>query len=101
MSLNRNNKKYEEKLGDTIGDFVKQDKIKPKYYQISIQSLWKELMGEIVASYTSSIKVSGSKLILVITSGPLKHELAYNKDKLIEKINEKMGDDFIKEVIIR
>ncbi len=58
-------------------------------------------MGEMVAGYTSSIKVSGNKLILVITSGPLKHELAYNKEKLILKINEKMGDDYIKEIIIR
>ncbi len=93
--------KSEEKLSDTIGDFINQDKIKPKYFQTSINSVWKELMGEMVAGYTSSIKVSGNKLILVITSGPLKHELAYNKDKLINKINERMGEDYIKEIIIR
>ncbi len=93
--------KSEERLSDTIGDFINQDKIKPKYFQTSINSVWKELMGEMVAGYTSSIKVSGNKLILVITSGPLKHELAYNKDKLIQKINEKMGEDYIKEIIIR
>ncbi len=101
MSIHRHKKEYEEKLGDTIGNFVKQDKIKPKYYQTSIQSLWQELMGDLVAKYTSSIKVSGNKLILVITSGPLKQELAYSKDKLIALVNEKMGDDFIKDVIIR
>ena len=93
--------KSEERLSDTIGDFINQDKIKPKYFQTSINSVWKELMGEMVAGYTSSIKVSGNKLILVITSGPLKHELAYNKDKLIQKINERMGEDYIKEIIIR
>ena len=93
--------KSEERLSDTIGDFINQDKIKPKYFQTSIISVWKELMGEMVAGYTSSIKVSGNKLILVITSGPLKHELAYNKDKLIQKINERMGEDYIKEIIIR
>jgi hypothetical protein len=93
--------KSEEKLSDTIGDFINQDKIKPKFYQAGISSIWKELMGEMVAGYTSSIKVSGNKLILVITSGPLKHELAYNKEKLINKINEKMGEDYIKEIIIR
>jgi len=91
----------EEKLSDTIGSFINNNRMKPRLHEISINKVWKELMGEMVDRYTSSIKVSNNKLILVITSGPLKHELAYGKDKLIEKINQKMGDDFIKEILIR
>ena len=91
----------EEKLSDAISNFVNQNNIKPKFHQAGINIIWKELMGEMVDRYTSSIKVTNQKLILVITSGPLKHELAYGKDQLIKKINEKMGDDYIKEIIIR
>ena len=91
----------EEKLSDTIGDFVNQGRFKPKLQEISINKVWKDVMGEMVDRYTSSLKVSHNKLIIVISSGPLKHELAYSKDKLIEKINERMGDDYIREIVIR
>lgn len=91
----------EEKLSDTLGNFVNQQKIATKFHQAGINNVWKELMGDMIDRYTSSITVTNHKLILVITSGPLKHELAYGKDKLIEKINERMGDDYIKEIIIR
>ena len=94
-------KKNEEKLSDTLGDYINLDRIKPKFHQVSINMVWKELMGDMVDRYTTSIKVSSNKLIIGISSGPLKHELAYSKDKLIEMINEKMGDDYIKEIIIR
>ena len=91
----------EEKLSDTIGSFVNQSRLKPKLQEISINKVWKDLMGEMVDRYTASLKVTNNKLIILITSGPLKHELAYSKDKLIAKINERMGDAFIKEIIIR
>ena len=91
----------EEKLSDTIGSFVNQGRLKPKLQEISINKVWKDLMGEMVDRYTASLKVTNNRLIILITSGPLKHELAYSKDKLIAKINEKMGDDYIKEIIIR
>jgi len=99
--IKRRKPSNEEKLSDAIGNFVNQNKIKPKLHQAGINNIWKELMGDMVDRYTSSIKVTNHKLILVITSGPLKHELAYSKDQLIEKINERMGDDYIQEIIIR
>ncbi len=95
------NKTNEVKLSDSLGEFVNQRRIKPKLQEISINKVWKELMGEIVDRYTSSIKVTSNKLILSISSGALKHELAYSKEKLIKKINERMGDDYIKDIIIR
>ena len=101
LAIKRREKSNEDKLSDTIGSFVNQDRIKPKFHQVGINIVWKELMGEIVDRYTTSITVSNHKLILVISSGPLKHELAYNKENLINLINDKMGDDYIKEIIIR
>jgi len=92
---------HEDKLIDAIGKYVNQEKIKPKFHQAAINEVWAELMGELVAKYTSSIKVQNNKLILNITSGPLKQELAYNKEKLIALVNEKMGDEYIKDIIIR
>lgn len=96
-----NRKKNEEKLSETLSSFINQDRIRSGYHQTGINKIWKELMGDMIAGYTSSVKVNGNKLILVITSAPLKHELAYNKEKLIELINEKLGYEYINEIVIR
>jgi hypothetical protein len=93
--------KNEEKLSDTLGNYVNQDMIKSRFHEVGISKIWRELMGEMIANYTTSIKVTGTKLILVISSAPLKHELAYNKENLINMINEKIGYEFIKEIILR
>jgi len=93
--------KNEEKLSDTLGNYVKQDNIKSRYHEVGINKIWQELMGEMVNNYTKSIKVTGPKLIILISSAPLKHELLYNKEKLIGLINEKIGYEYIKEIVIR
>lgn len=80
---------------------MNQKRISNKFHEVGINKIWKDIMGEMVDRYTSSLKISNHKLIVVITSGPLKHELAYGKESLIEKINDKLGDDYIKDIIIR
>jgi hypothetical protein len=93
-------KRNEEKLKQTLGDFIGQKQISKGYYQTSLQKVWKELMGEMVADYTTSIRISGEKLILQFSSAPLKQEFMFKKEKLITLINDRMGKEVIKEVII-
>jgi hypothetical protein len=40
-------------------------------------------------------------LYLQILSAPLKHELSFAKDKIRALLNEHLGEEFIKEVVIR
>lgn len=93
-------KRNEENIKKTLGDFVDQKQIRKGYYQTSIQKVWKELMGEMVADYTTSIKISNEKLILQFSSAPLKQEFMFKKEKLITLINDRMGKEVVKEVVI-
>jgi hypothetical protein len=94
-------KRSEEKIDKALEQFVDQKQIRKGYYQSSIQKVWKEMMGDIVADYTSSIKISGDKLILEFTSASLKQEFLYKKDKLVTMLNDRMGKEVITKVIIR
>ncbi len=91
----------EEKLNTTLDAFINQQKIKKSYYEISIRKAWRELMGELVDEYTTSIKISKEKLILEFSSAPLKNEVSFQKDQVIRLLNEKLGKEIIKEVVIR
>lgn len=69
--------------------------------EMRVKSLWAELMGKTISAYTAQIAVRKGVLYLQILSAPLKHELSFAKDKIRALLNERLGEEFIKEVVIR
>ncbi len=67
---------------------------------LQIQDVWEKLMGKTIAKYTDSIKIFGSKLYITTQVAPLKQELVYQKENIIIRVNEALGENVIKEVII-
>lgn len=68
---------------------------------ISVESAWKNLMGNGVNSYTRNVTLRGNKLYVELTSSVLREELHYGKEKIIRMLNEELGRDIIQEVILR
>ena len=58
-------------------------------------------MGITVAKYTDKIYIFDQKLFIHTNVGPLKNELGFQKAQIIERVNEKMGENMINEVIIK
>ena len=76
-------------------------RLKARLNQTKIQAIWESLMGQSIAKYTKDIKIRKNKLYLTIESAPLRQELSYGKEKIAKMINQELGEDFIKEVVIR
>ncbi len=94
-------KKNDNTLQDAMQDMLHEFRLKPQFDEARIKMLWEKLMGKTIATYTSNISVRKNILYLTILSGPLKHELSYAKDKIKNLLNEEMGEEFVKEVVIR
>ncbi len=69
--------------------------------KIDVQDAWKSLMGNGVNSYTKEVVLKGSTLYVSLTSAVLREELSYGKQKIIKMINEEIGKEVIKDVILR
>ena len=69
--------------------------------EIQLIQNWEKLFGKTIAKYTLKIFVNKGRLFLTITSAPLRQELMYSREKLMERINEAIEKDFIKEIIVR
>jgi predicted nucleic acid-binding Zn ribbon protein len=94
-------KAKEQPLRAVLAELISMYKLKPKLSQTRIKALWSELMGPTVARYTKDIEVRGAKLYLSVDSAPLRQELAYGKEKIRERINEALGENYIQAVIFR
>lgn len=68
---------------------------------MKIEDAWETIMGKTIAKYTEKLQVIGTTLYITTPVAPLKQELVYQKAKIIERVNEAMGETLIKEVIVR
>ena len=68
---------------------------------LQITDVWEDLMGKTIARYTDSIQIINQTLFITTSIAPLKNELLYQKEKIIQRVNDALGDHVIKEVVIR
>lgn len=80
---------------------IQEYQLAPQLNETRIKMLWNKLMGKTIVTYTSNIAVRKNILYLTIISAPLKQELSYAKDKIRSLLNEEMGEEYIKDVVIR
>lgn len=68
---------------------------------IQIEEVWEHIMGKTVAKYTDKLQIIGTTLFVTSTVAPLKNELLYQKEKIIERVNEALGEKVIKDVVVK
>ena len=93
------NRINDERISDILKDFVKQNKISKGYHQVSVQEAWDELMDDMIKKYTQSLRFNSGKLFIKLKSASLKQELFANKEQLISILNQKLGQELIREII--
>lgn len=91
----------EYSLGDALNLFLRQSRLKAPLQAMQIEEIWEKLMGKTIARYTGKIQIHGQTLFVSTPVAPLRQELQYQKEKIIERVNEALGEPLIREVVIR
>lgn len=63
--------------------------------------LWETIVGETIANHTRADKVQYGKLYISVDSPGWRNELMFHKKELLEKLNRKLKDAKIKEIVLR
>jgi len=88
-------------LAQALQQFLRQSRIKGNIQAMQIEEVWEELMGKTIARYTDSIKIVNQTLFITTSVAPLKNELLFQKEKIIQRVNEALGEKVIRDVVIR
>ena len=88
-------------IGEALQQFLNKSKLKTGVQALKIEEVWEKIMGKTVAKYTDKLQIIGSTLFITTTVAPLKNELLYQKEKIIEMVNKELDEKLIKEVVIR
>jgi predicted nucleic acid-binding Zn ribbon protein len=87
-------------MKEALNKMLEQSRWKERYLAEKIKLDWEKLMGITVAKHTRDLIIKDQKLYIYTDVAPLRNELSYNKSLLIEKINQHLEENFIKEIIL-
>ena len=91
----------EYSVGDAMKQFLNQSRLKGSVLALQIDEVWEKIMGKTIARYTDKIEIHGTTLYITTSVAPLKQELLYKKENIIQLVNEALNEQLIKEVVIR
>jgi predicted nucleic acid-binding Zn ribbon protein len=88
-------------LGDAIKEFLRDYKHSSKLLESQVVESWSKIMGPSVASLTQSVYIKNGKLYVTLKSSVLRSELMMQKRIIVETLNEHVGSEVIKDIVLR
>lgn len=71
-----------------------------QFKEREVCQVWPDVVGGMIASRTKSIRISDGKIFVSFTSSVVKNEILMVKEGLIKALNDKVGSDVVKDIIV-
>ena len=88
-------------INEALKEFVQDNKLQKGLDKVHVREVWNSQMGPAIEKYTIAIKLDGTTLFIQLSSSVLREELSYGKAKIIKMLNEELGRDLIKTLVLR
>lgn len=95
----RNNEN--QSISDIIKEFVDANHLQNGLDKVNVQEAWANMMGNGVNNYTTAVQLERDTLYVQLSSSVLREELSYGKEKIIAMLNESIGKEVIKKLVLR
>ncbi|MEO0043174.1 MAG: hypothetical protein RL329_2622 [Bacteroidota bacterium] len=94
-------RQFERSIADILLEVIRTMKWTDRVNDAKIVAMWGRVMGKNIETYTRKLYVRRRVLFVEIDSSSLRHELFYGKDKIWQNLNKELGEDYLKDVVIR
>lgn len=88
-------------ISTILQEFVEANHLQTGLDKVNVQDAWAQMMGNGVNNYTTSVQLENDTLYVQLSSSVLREELSYGKEKIIAMLNESIGKELIKKLILR
>lgn len=87
-------------LSDALGEFVDSNKLQKGIDKVDVSQAWFAL-NPAFKTYTTSLRFDRDTLFINLSSSVFREELGYGKDKIREQLNESLGREVVKKIVLR
>ncbi len=88
-------------LSEALSEFIKENKLQKGMDKVDAREAWSNLMGNGVNNYTTAVELKNETLFVSLSSSVLREELSLGKTKIIAMINEELGRELVKKLVLR
>jgi hypothetical protein len=88
-------------IQDILKEFVKTNNLQTGLDKVNVREAWANLMGNGVNNYTTAIELKHEVLYVQLSSSVLREELSYGNEKIVKMLNESIGKDVVKKLVLR
>ncbi|HXJ97327.1 MAG TPA: DUF721 domain-containing protein [Gelidibacter sp.] len=88
-------------ISELLKEFVDTNKLQNGLDKVNVREAWEQIMGNGVNNYTTAIQLEQGTLYVQLSSSVLREELSYGKEKIIKILNESLGKEVVKKLVLR
>lgn len=88
-------------LSEALNDFIQKNKLQHGIDKVNAREAWVNLMGNGVNNYTTTIELRNETLYVSLSSSVLREELSHGKSKILDMLNEELGKNLVKKIVLR
>ena len=91
----------ERNIKDVIENMYQKYRMTQKITEVKLVNAWADISGPLISKHTTEIKLVNKTLYLKFDSAPLKNEMMYRRDSIIEAVNRALGTVAVEKIFIR
>ncbi|WP_299226355.1 DUF721 domain-containing protein [uncultured Psychroserpens sp.] len=84
-----------------LKEFVNSNNLQSGLNKVNVREAWAKMMGNGVNNYTTNIVLERDTLYVQLSSSVLREELSYGREKIIKMLNESLGKEIIRKLVLR
>jgi len=88
-------------IGQIINDVLKRENLDVALDEHRASALWPQIVGDGINRYTIRRFVKDGVMTVYLSSAALKSELMLNREGIIDRINQALGREIIREIIFK
>ncbi|WP_047419800.1 DUF721 domain-containing protein [Cellulophaga sp. Hel_I_12] len=88
-------------ISEALQEFISKNKLQKGIDRVDTREAWAKLMGNGVNNYTTAIELRHETLFVSLSSSVLREELSLGKSKIIAMLNEELGKEVIRKLVLR
>lgn len=87
-------------IGELINEFYEQYKGAGYVDELRVINAWKQVVGPFISTHTIDLAIRNRVLFVRVDSDALRNELSYSKSVLIKNLNDLVGKEVLREIVL-
>jgi hypothetical protein len=88
-------------MKEALSAFIQKNKLQGGMDKVDARAAWVSLMGNGVNNYTTAIELKNDILYVSLSSSVLREELSLGTSKIITMLNEELGKNLVRKIVLR